>query len=170
MMPCCAKPENMRTSYPSSKRAAHDEFHTSPGIWSDAPQQNRHNHYYCFKCPGARGAGMYDFVRAPFLNKTKASAPFHAHNPSEMRARVHVERGLVPRKLTAVSKWMKGARIILASKGLPHVTPPPECSLYGVTYSPDTAGKKCKRKNCPINLKYGEHTWSIFTEHDERSL
>lgn len=38
MLPCCATPGNMRTSYKFSDRAAHELRHNSPGMWLEAPK------------------------------------------------------------------------------------------------------------------------------------
>jgi len=74
LLPCCATPENMRSPYRFSDRAAHELRHNSPGMWLEAPKKDRKNRFYCSKCPGAFGAGMIDVVKAPTVLKTTAGA------------------------------------------------------------------------------------------------
>ena len=58
----CVNPAEGRTSYARTEQMLHEKLHVTPGIWSEAPPNSNGSHFYCSKCPGWRGAGMFDRV------------------------------------------------------------------------------------------------------------
>jgi len=88
---CCILVENMRTSLLSNDKGKHDRKHNRPGIWTGAPNLlGGVQRFYCSKCPGTRGVGMMDFVKAPSGGNLTVSAPFHSFTPSKIKRHVEV--------------------------------------------------------------------------------
>jgi len=164
---CFLLTENMRTSYYGGiKRAQHDRMHNTPGIWSEAlTSRDGIKKLFCSKCPGTRESGMIDYVTAPLTKKSTAGASFHAFRATDIKK--HVEASGIPRQKHKKSSLMIARRLELTAKGVPFVTPPTQCALYGVTYSSTSKQQQCSRLNCPIvPYEGGVHSWSTFTQFD----
>ena len=161
---CCILPENMRTSYLGHDRGGHDRKHNTPGIWSEVPNLlGGVQRFNCSNCPGTRGRGMMDYVKAPKAKKTTVGAPYHSFKVSRIKA--HVEGGK-PRKKQKVHAGILAHCSKLASQDIPFVHPPPQCAFYGTPYS-SSGEVKCYRTTCPLlPPNRVSHSWSICSDVD----
>ena len=155
----------MRSSYLSPDKGTHDRKHNTPGTWTEVLHLlGGVQIFYCCKCPGTRGVGMMDYVKAPRVSRSAIGAPFHSFIVKRIKRRV--ESGGVPPKKSKVSVGILARRSTLASRDIPFAHPPPQCALYGTPYSSSNQAK-CYRTTCPFfTSNINSHTWSIFSDFD----
>ena len=146
-------------------KGTHDRKHNTPNIWTEVPHLlGGVQRFDCSKCPGTRGAGRMDYVKAPRVTNSAFGAPFHSFLVARIKR--HVEASGIPVKSYKVSAGILACRSTLASRDIPFAHPPTQCALYGTPYSSSNQ-VKCYRNTCHLftsNIK--SHTRSIFSDFD----
>ena len=63
-------------------------------------------------------------------------------------------------------------RILLASNKIPFTSPPPSCTLHGMTLASisDAKEKMCQSSKCPINIGGGEATGGLWKKSGKRMV
>jgi len=95
----------MRSSYLSPNKGTHDRKHNTPGTWTEVLHLlGGVQIFYCCKCPGTRGVGMMDYVKAPRVSRSAIGAPFHSFIVQESKD-VWSLVGYHPKNLRSLSEF-----------------------------------------------------------------